>query len=1720
METINYIGKYDSLELLWKAYPGGGIEGDYALIGDSYYGWDKYKSQWVETVLSEQTIIVAESSVETKDAVNLLGVFDSWVDVWKSFPEGGHPGDYLTIDGTNYLWDASLLNWTTLSEDASVIEGETPAGSSPVELNYLGNFASMADVWYFFPEGGHPGDFVQVTSVFYVWDTSSLNWKDSANTTYVNYDFSGKALEASQTRTTINYLGSFAELNDVWIVYPEGGHEGDYIHLSEEIQVWNKYRNNWGDYETPQTPAVKTDEIDGSLKITHDLIVGGTAYLSSIVTDLSKLGLHELSLYVNSALIGTYNPALSDSVFNLDGIATQEKLDDEVKEINLRIDETELSLRALISSISGSSHSHPNLPVLNKITDEKLLNWDTAFSWGNHADAGYLKKVSTEQIIEALPDMYIGRSPIQHEEKAQDLTGISSLMLEGGEEILIYNSAYGAWELTGDLIVSGTLSIGAAASGGSGAEYTQWDWADIIKLSKDPGLGNLASAWALKQEYDDRKKDITTLTNSISGINSMIPATASKSNKLADIDFVNSSIANNAATFRGTFETISALPTSNVKPNDYAFVISENSEGNPEYQRYKYNGSSWVFEYTLNNSSFTAEQWAAITSGISAKKIENYDAHLTNKSNPHEVTASQVGLDQVENIKISTWTGSTKITTLGTITTGVWNGTKIANDYLANPKITIGSTIVNLGDTATAFEGLTSLKFDGANGALTYNSTDKYYNLADSLVVDGILAVGESETGTSSGYTQLEWSDIQRLSKTEAGYLASAYAVKEVYTELNTAIKTLASSATKVSFAPNLTEGKVIGTLTIDGTGTILYAPQNYAWADITGKPTTIAGYGITDAKIANGVITLGENTITPLTAHQTIYTLTIQKNGTKVDTYTPNSANKTINISDVASATTLSNHTGDKVSHITTAERTAWNTVAGLFGVDENGDVYVKNDKGFYTGGFLSAGSPGSGSSGAGYTQYEWDTIKGMTSKPAENGILASAWSVKQAYDELNKKATAVSFKQTITSGVEIGTITIDNTSTKIYSPSLAALMGASAIGSTSAYPYWTGSAWATKSLGSNAFTSISKVSQLTNDSGYITGITKAMVEGVLTGNITSHTHSYLPLSGGTMSNTNVVTNLNADLLDGYHAESLAKKTYLEQTDLNSIQESLLGQQAGNANATSDRHYPIAQAGGLISILSAYSSTNQIYGTFSSNRWFARGGGSGISNRTAWREFAFLDSNVSSASKWANARTITLTGSVIGSVSIDGSGDVSLATTTNHTHNYLPLSGGTLTGSLQIGASDNTAYNDMVLVRQGKYIRVNCHGTEGNVDYGTYGSGGTKTSEQSLRFSSSGLSLVSNGTVSSTILHSGNYNSYAPKLDGTGATGTWGINISGKANIANNLLYIENIPANTRGELSRDYRLYTGLWSKKDLGYASKYGQFIDLSGGTTWYHRLAFNTNGVIEHFQGINTTTLGKVGDLAYTSSNVASATQLQNARTIWGQSFNGTGNVSGALTGVTSIESSDYIRNNLIYIGFSGIGFNRNCDNGDVLNSNYDGGQINYSNTLNGIEIATMHRTGSYSIRMLISKNGNVGIGTTSPSYKLHIVGTAYASENIIAAGDLTAGSDIRYKDKIQDLRLSVHDIALAPAFTYKWNNREDDALVHIGSSAQYWLNTNAKDAVYYDKQNDFYHLNYASLALCNTIILARGMETQEEKIARLEERIKELEDKLRQYDSYR
>lgn len=105
-----------------------------------------------------------------------------------------------------------------------------------------------------------------------------------------------------------------------------------------------------------------------------------------------------------------------------------------------------------------------------------------------------------------------------------------------------------------------------------------------------------------------------------------VPAQASKTNQLADKDFVNSSISTATATFRGTYNSVAELEQVTADANDYAFVISTDSAGNTVYNRYKYSNGSWLFEYSLNNSSFTAAQWAAINSAITSGDVEKLAA--------------------------------------------------------------------------------------------------------------------------------------------------------------------------------------------------------------------------------------------------------------------------------------------------------------------------------------------------------------------------------------------------------------------------------------------------------------------------------------------------------------------------------------------------------------------------------------------------------------------------------------------------------------------------------------------------------------------------------------------------------------------------------------------------------------------------------------------------------------------------------------------------------------------------------------------------------------------------------------------------------------------------------------------------------------------------------------------------------------------------------------
>lgn len=127
-------------------------------------------------------------------------------------------------------------------------------------------------------------------------------------------------------------------------------------------------------------------------------------------------------------------------------------------------------------------------------------------------------------------------------------------------------------------------------------------------------------------------------------INALIPTQASPTNQVGDKEFINSSIATNTAhyiyktvgTEKLPFDSIAELEayTGTVTQNDYAFVTGTDSEGNAYYDRYKadVNGTTvvWAKEYRLNNSSFTAVQWAAIQSGITQALVGQISTNQTN----------------------------------------------------------------------------------------------------------------------------------------------------------------------------------------------------------------------------------------------------------------------------------------------------------------------------------------------------------------------------------------------------------------------------------------------------------------------------------------------------------------------------------------------------------------------------------------------------------------------------------------------------------------------------------------------------------------------------------------------------------------------------------------------------------------------------------------------------------------------------------------------------------------------------------------------------------------------------------------------------------------------------------------------------------------------------------------------------------------------------------
>ncbi len=144
-------------------------------------------------------------------------------------------------------------------------------------------------------------------------------------------------------------------------------------------------------------------------------------------------------------------------------------------------------------------------------------------------------------------------------------------------------------------------------------------------------------------------------------------------------------------------------------------------------------------------------------------------------------------------------------------------------------------------------------------------------------------------------------------------------------------------------------------------------------------------------------------------------------------------------------------------------------------------------------------------------------------------------------------------------------------------------------------------------------------------------------------------------------------------------------------------------------------------------------------------------------------------------------------------------------------------------------------------------------------------------------------------------------------------------------------------------------------------------------------------------------------------AMTTDNVSSATKLQTPRTIWGQSFDGTENVSGnmAYVGKITFNSDDiYLTDqdgyNILTRQNKNLFLQSNA--GGYLSLGYRG--TSYIDFFGG---ATTASTGGTTLGRW--NTTGLGVGTASPSYRLHVAGTMYASGAVTLGSTLTANGAI-------------------------------------------------------------------------------------------------------------
>lgn len=374
----------------------------------------------------------------------------------------------------------------------------------------------------------------------------------------------------------------------------------------------------------------------------------------------------------------------------------------------------------------------------------------------------------------------------------------------------------------------------------------------------------------------------------------------------------------------------------------------------------------------------------------------------------------------------------------------------------------------------------------------------------------------------------------------------------------------------------------------------------------------------------------------------------------------------------------------------------------------------------------------------------------------------------------------------------------------------------------------------------------------------------------------------------------------------------------------------------------------------------------------------------------------------------------------------------------------YLPLTGGTLTGQLKIEASAlNGAYNGLRIGDDCYIGDCNIGNTIGLMGVNNNNAGMVKFGKGGMQFGYNGSNHIASTTAQWTnlnadlldgwhkdnIVWSGAVNSdtanlshYWAKLFDITVTGnqyddrsftflfsngfndTYSVvvlkirqNGAKDSGAYNFNISLRELVGNMSSRLRVYYNNATGnvqLWGNCHGQYGSLSYTIIKKTGRTSadFTSQGTLVTNTSFSAAQSLPATT----GDSHYTLLDgatrigiVKQADQLVTARSLWGQSFNGTANVSGNMTGVGNINTSAAPAGTI----YTNNWFRSKGSTG-WYSEDHGGGWYMSDNTW-------IRNWGSKDVYLSnkLSVNGNVGIGTTAPSHKLHVLGEIYTTTKV-------------------------------------------------------------------------------------------------------------------------